>query len=779
MIKIYDKATDTLQTEISDFTSFEVNEEINGEYTIDFTTPKASGKTEHIDSANYIELDGQYFVISSYTQTMDNSGGIYYDVFAEHKSYELTDDTLEFFTETGTPTEILTALLTDTDFTVGTVEFTEQETISITEPTNKREILKLLVSTLDGELSYDGHSISIVTEIGDPNGIEFTIDKNIKGISVETELIDGVEEAFVDIDFVELRDSVEYQDLEGVEELALGDTVTIIVPDMGVNTQQRVMSYQYNPIKRRTSRVEIQNAKIDIIDDIYRIQTESLQKEEVYNGVRIGPENGIEVIKSDYNSRIVLNAMDGIKLQQGDGVEGTTWTDVLYFDIDNQEYVFNGRITVDGSVATEGYVDQAEIDAVSTANGYTDAEVAPLNTSINTLSDGLDEFSSDLKITLAEANSLKSMLKQVESESTELIAKGTDLGLTTKVDNYNNALNTLSSTLSNFIDQSNYPIDITTTQRTDIDTQFDNVQNAKSDLISQANTQVESNAISTANAHTDTELTNLSDSLGSLAFDDAVELAKLGTTVIDGGYIATGLVDASRIDTGELNASRIAATNLSAISSDLGSITAGSININDTFIVDSSGNVTANSISLSLDSNDISGLGDVASLDSISGTYIDDNSITTNKIAANAITTNEINTSGLVISDLSGDLGTISAGTIYGVNGNFEGHLSGHDVIVANNDTNEGSLNIRLGSSNYVKIAGEETTGGDTTLLLSKATNPSSTTLDYIDRIDIYSQETYIYNMTKLQTGVVDNLTVNTTVDFSSANVSGITASFA
>jgi len=42
------------------------------------------------------------------------------------------------------------------------------------------------------------------------------------------------------------------------------------------------------------------------------------------------------------------------------------------------------------------------------------------------------------------------------------------------------------------------------------------------------------------------------DDLGALAFEDAVEKAKLGTTVIDGGYLVTGMVNASRIDAGSL-----------------------------------------------------------------------------------------------------------------------------------------------------------------------------------------------------------------------------------
>ena len=45
--------------------------------------------------------------------------------------------------------------------------------------------------------------------------------------------------------------------------------------------------------------------------------------------------------------------------------------------------------------------------------------------------------------------------------------------------------------------------------------------------------------------------------LGDLAFEDAVEKAMLGTTIIEGGYLKTGFVDAARIDTGTLNANQV------------------------------------------------------------------------------------------------------------------------------------------------------------------------------------------------------------------------------
>jgi hypothetical protein len=63
-----------------------------------------------------------------------------------------------------------------------------------------------------------------------------------------------------------------------------------------------------------------------------------------------------------------------------------------------------------------------------------------------------------------------------------------------------------------------------------------------------------STAEQNAKEHTDT----LENSLGDLAYDNVVEQAKLGTTVVDGGYIVTDLLNADRITTGTLNSDIIA-----------------------------------------------------------------------------------------------------------------------------------------------------------------------------------------------------------------------------
>lgn len=65
--------------------------------------------------------------------------------------------------------------------------------------------------------------------------------------------------------------------------------------------------------------------------------------------------------------------------------------------------------------------------------------------------------------------------------------------------------------------------------------------------------------------------------LGDLAYEDAVEKAKLGATIIDGGYIVTGMINASRIDTGTLSADRLSVSELNALNIKAGSVDAEDI----------------------------------------------------------------------------------------------------------------------------------------------------------------------------------------------------------
>jgi hypothetical protein len=135
----------------------------------------------------------------------------------------------------------------------------------------------------------------------------------------------------------------------------------------------------------------------------------------------------------------------------------------------------------------------------------------------------------------------------------------------------------------------------------------------------------------------------------------------LGKTTIDGGTIETDTVTALQI----------AVAQLSAISADMGSINAGSLNIgNGNFIVPSTGlmSCTGANISGAITITSGSGIGNLSDAgalalrNTVNSTYIDDNSISTNKIQADAVKANNIDVTNL--SAISGNLGFIFAGSI-------------------------------------------------------------------------------------------------------------------
>ena len=115
----------------------------------------------------------------------------------------------------------------------------------------------------------------------------------------------------------------------------------------------------------------------------------------------------------------------------------------------------------------------------------------------------------------------------------------------------------------------------------------------------------------------------------------------------------------------------------------------GTIDIGSgTFQVDSLGNVIANSITIGGGSgiSNLTDAGDLATLDSINGTYIDNNSITTPKIATGAVDATKINVGSL--SAISANIGTVTAGLIKGV--------------TYSNVSETGSLSIeQFGTSNF------------------------------------------------------------------------------
>ncbi len=115
---------------------------------------------------------------------------------------------------------------------------------------------------------------------------------------------------------------------------------------------------------------------------------------------------------------------------------------------------------------------------------YVDIQVGEFEGAISGLQNNINEFSSDNKLTLAEANVMKISLDRANAEATDLINVATSLGIVAEKNNYSTALTTLTNYLNtNWLGKTSYPITITSTQRTSVVNYFKDVENKKSILI--------------------------------------------------------------------------------------------------------------------------------------------------------------------------------------------------------------------------------------------------------------------------------------------------------
>jgi hypothetical protein len=127
------------------------------------------------------------------------------------------------------------------------------------------------------------------------------------------------------------------------------------------------------------------------------------------------------------------------------------------------------------------------LEAVSNRQTYrvrdfVKAEIADVTTAINDITSSFDSISSDLILTLPEANSLKLQLNTLFAESEELLAEAATEGLTAYGNSYLIALIDLQDELSLWIDQPTYPLTITADDRGTIKALFVAVKSKKAIL---------------------------------------------------------------------------------------------------------------------------------------------------------------------------------------------------------------------------------------------------------------------------------------------------------
>jgi hypothetical protein len=352
--------------------SIQITRKINGEFTLSFELLEDDLKSIYLDSEGYILCDGYYFDIKYIEK--EHSDTLTYRIECENVSYRLIENEVEYYTFDGTPSQILTDILSGTEFSAGAIDSTAITTFAVYEETNKLGLVQKLSNLLNLEIDYNSFSVSLKNTIGENSGFAVTFGKNLKGIR---KIIDRRSNlTYYDIDLVELKSHPDYEEFKDLETVGVGDTIRIIDKAMNIDILNKVVKRSYNPVRAINSKLEIANSIELLTDKVTKIQRDTLAKGKTYHGIRISPDTGFESIRSDKMARGIFNS-DTLAFQKGDGT-GENWTNAVYFDVEQGEYVFDGKLSSDVAVsntviteslyAENGAIARLTVDMLETSN---------------------------------------------------------------------------------------------------------------------------------------------------------------------------------------------------------------------------------------------------------------------------------------------------------------------------------------------------------------------------------------------------------------------------
>ena len=240
MITLYDKNTNAKLAYLDDIIiedAIEITRKINGEFILKFEVLEDNLKCGYFEAENYIAVDKAYFDITYIEQI--HSDSVTYRIECEHVTYRLIEEEKEFYTYDGTPEQILSDILMETEFIVGTVEPLGITTFAVHEETNKLGLLQLLAYHTNSELDFDGFQISLKNTLGMDRGFQARFGKNLTGVKKIIDRRKGL--TYYSIDIVELKNHPSFEDFSDLEVIEEGDTIRIIDEVIGIDVTNKVI----------------------------------------------------------------------------------------------------------------------------------------------------------------------------------------------------------------------------------------------------------------------------------------------------------------------------------------------------------------------------------------------------------------------------------------------------------------------------------------------------------------------------------------------------------
>lgn len=196
----------------------------------------------------------------------------------------------------------------------------------------------------------------------------------------------------IDIDVLSLQDSADYQDkFKNLESVSLTDTVTVYVPEYGVNITAIVNELHYDPILDRVTKMTVGTAKQSFADSS-RTQLSDLQDKII----SVKNQADAAAVSANGKSTNYYGSVEPSHPQEGD-----TW---FWVDGDKSgiKVFVNGDWVEPVDSDTQEKIEDAVTDAVTQAKAYSDQLVADNVAQVNTVLDDVQAKQADLTAQQAE-----------------------------------------------------------------------------------------------------------------------------------------------------------------------------------------------------------------------------------------------------------------------------------------------------------------------------------------------------------------------------------------
>lgn len=199
-----------------------------------------------------------------------------------------------------------------------------------------------------------------------------------------------------------------------------------------------------------------------------------------------------------------------------------------YLDLDSIDVrgrLAASHIIVDASTQFGDGYDPTKVEEKLSRN------INELNSSFLSLGNQLDQFINDKKLTRIEAEILKNSYNNVKSEWQTLNSVASSIianseyntsSLANKRVKAENAISELELELNNWIDLSSYPVTITESDKNNITTKFNNVQNTKVELLNEISKYREDAAIAWAESKINTAESRLKNEIDRFSDDNVI-----------------------------------------------------------------------------------------------------------------------------------------------------------------------------------------------------------------------------------------------------------------